>query len=109
VILDKLNVFIRDVILECRSIAIEYGINLAQEKLEKPLLTISKVSDGQLISTLQDIYQGRMTEIESLNLEIARLAEDIGKSDSVCKTKLAELVFGKTQLAMAAKSSTDAG
>jgi 2-dehydropantoate 2-reductase len=35
-----------------------------------------RISTGskQLISTLQDIRNGRQTEIESLNLEIARLA-----------------------------------
>jgi 2-dehydropantoate 2-reductase len=37
-------------------------------------MLISKRSDGQLISTLQDIRSGRQTEIEFLNLEIARVA-----------------------------------
>jgi 2-dehydropantoate 2-reductase len=38
------------------------------------IMRISRASDGQLISTLQDIRTGRKTEIEFLNLEIARVA-----------------------------------
>ena len=43
-------------------------------ELVEQIMQISKSSDGQLISTLQDIRSGRETEIEFLNLRMARTA-----------------------------------
>lgn len=38
------------------------------------VLAISKMSDGQKISTYQDILNKRETEIETLNLAVAKAA-----------------------------------
>lgn len=76
------------VIGECVELAGELGLELDQEEIEQRLLFISKHSDGQLISTLQDIRKGRSTEIESLNLEFARLANEAGMPGLVATTRL---------------------
>ena len=48
-------------------------MGLSESELMEQIMLISKGSN-QLISTLQDIKSGRQTEIEFLNLEIARVA-----------------------------------
>ena len=68
---------------------VEFGaLSLDQEGLMEQLFTISRGSEGQLISTLQDIRNGKETEIDSLNLEIARVAENMTPGIDVNKTKL---------------------
>ena len=79
------------VIRECLQVANVLGINLDYETVLQQVLTISKGSDGQLVSTLQDIQNKRQTEIDSLNLEIARLAEDLDIDVSLTKA-LGELI-----------------
>jgi len=76
------------VIEECVSVAAGQGIYLKTDEIIERLLLISKSSDGQLISTLQDIRNKRETEIETLNLEIFRLAVSLNKADAVKETKL---------------------
>lgn len=78
----------RQVIAECVALAGEKGISLDIVAMETMVLTISKKSDGQIISTLQDIRNGRETEIATLNLEIARIARQLGKENMVATTKL---------------------
>ncbi|WP_353719066.1 2-dehydropantoate 2-reductase [Dyadobacter sp. 676] len=91
----------RRVIGECLTIATEKGIRLTPDEIEENLLQISRFSDGQLISTLQDIRNGRRTEIETLNLEVVRLAKELGKLDAVQETRLlGELVRLKAELAL---------
>ncbi len=63
-----------DVVGECVTLTDRLSLGLTQAELMEQILRISKGSDGQLISTLQDIRSGRKTEIEFLNLEIARVA-----------------------------------
>lgn len=71
-------------------------VNLTQVEIMEQLLAISKRSDGQLISTLQDIQAGRKTEIESLNLEIARIAASM--QVKVPKTELlGKMILAKSQ------------
>lgn len=65
----------RDIIAECLEVAKACGVVLTMTEVTDSLLQISRASDGQLISTLQDIRRGRPTEIDTLNLEIARLAD----------------------------------
>ncbi len=60
------------------SIAAKVGVHLNQQEIETGLLNISTASDGQSISTLQDIQKGRHTEIDTLNFELFRLAEEHG-------------------------------
>lgn len=50
------------------------GLDLQESELMDQLLQISARSDGQFISTLQDLRAGRPTEIESLNMEMVRIA-----------------------------------
>jgi len=63
-------------------IAEKSGISLSRQEVETSLINISKASDGQLISTLQDINNGRCTEIATLNFEIARIAQQEGIADA---------------------------
>ena len=78
----------REIIKECVELARAFGINLDKVEIEEKLLFLSQKSEGQLISTYEDIRKKRRTEIESLNLEIARLADKIGKPHITIKTKL---------------------
>jgi 2-dehydropantoate 2-reductase len=62
-------------------------------------LLISERSDGQLISTYNDIRKKRRTEIESLNLEMAKLAKSIGEPELVPYTKAFGLmILAKSEL-----------
>lgn len=61
-------------ISECIAVAALEGIQLTAEEVTESLLLISQFSDGQLISTLQDIRNKRPTEIDTLNLAIASIA-----------------------------------
>lgn len=89
----------KEIVRECISISVEAGVNLSEAEVIENILLISKSSDGQFISTLQDINNKRPTEIESLNLEIARLARQFGKENLVTQTKqLGELVKLKSEL-----------
>ncbi len=73
---------------ECVTLAHKLGIILEQKEIEERLQLISKRADGQLISTYEDIRNKRRTEIDSLNLEISRLANEIGMSELVTNTRL---------------------
>jgi len=64
----------RELVSECVTLTDRLNMGLSESELMEQIMLISKRSDGQLISTLQDIRAGRQTEIEFLNLEIARVA-----------------------------------
>lgn len=64
----------REVVRECVTLTDRLNMALSESELMEQIMRISKASDGQLISTLQDIRIGRQTEIEFLNLEVARVA-----------------------------------
>ncbi|GAB3713619.1 2-dehydropantoate 2-reductase [Spirosoma flavus] len=78
----------RDIIRECVTVAGEVGVLVDRLDIEQRLLQISQRSDGQLISTLVDINHGRETEIDTLNLAVAHLAERIGKPELAIRTRL---------------------
>lgn len=59
---------------ECLTVTDRLGLELDGRGLLDQILAISRRSDGQLISTLQDIRRGRETEMQYLNLEIVRVA-----------------------------------
>jgi 2-dehydropantoate 2-reductase len=87
------------VITECAAIAKDDGIDLEVDEVLERLLLISKSSDGQLISTLQDIKNKRPTEIETLNFEIVNMARKSNKENAVANTKLlGELTRLKSEL-----------
>jgi 2-dehydropantoate 2-reductase len=67
----------REVVRECVALTDRLTMGLREDELIEQLLRISKTSDGQLISTLQDIRSGRPTEIAFLNLAIARVAASL--------------------------------
>lgn len=86
----------RTVIAECIAVARTQGISLTASEVEESLLKISRLSDGQFISTLQDIRAKRKTEIDTLNFEMVRMAGNI----EVPNTKLlGELVRIKAGMA----------
>ncbi len=67
--------------------------------MEESLLQISRSSDGQLISTYQDILNKRETEIGTLNLEIAAIAKKWNKQNDIRETcLLGELTLLKSKL-----------
>ena len=78
----------REIICECLAAAAGCGIVLTEVDVIEQVLKISRGSDGVLISTLQDIRAGRPTEIEALNLEIARIASTLNPPLSLPKTEL---------------------
>jgi 2-dehydropantoate 2-reductase len=93
------------IIAECISISTALGVELEANEVLESLLHISKSSEGQLISTLQDINNNRLTEIDTLNLEIARIAASLGKANLVQETKvLGELVKIKSELSLNEKT-----
>ena len=63
----------RQLVKECITLTDRLDVGLNESEVMQQIMRISTGSK-QLISTLQDIRNGRQTEIESLNLEIARLA-----------------------------------
>lgn len=87
------------IINECVLIASHSDAILQPEKVRETLLSISRASDGQLISTLQDIRNHRPTEIDTLNLEVAAIAGSFGLQNEVTITRtLGELTALKSKL-----------
>jgi 2-dehydropantoate 2-reductase len=87
----------REVVRECITLTDRLKMGLSESELMEQIMRISKGSDGQLISTLQDIRSGRPTEIEFLNLEIARVAASMQPSLLLPRVEL----LGKMILAKA--------
>ncbi len=87
------------VIKECVAVSEKVGIDLDVATVEKKVLMISKRSDGQFISTLQDIRNHRQTEIDTLNFEIVRIATELNIESLCTETKLlGELTIAKSAL-----------
>jgi 2-dehydropantoate 2-reductase len=78
----------RDLVRECVSLTDRLGLGLGEGELMEQLLLISRRSDGQLISTLQDIRAGRSTEIAFLNAAIARAASALQPNLSLPRVAL---------------------
>ena len=78
----------RELVRECVRLTDRLDLGLGERELIEQVLLISTRSDGQLISTLQDIRVGRQTEIESLNLEIARVAASMQPSIELPRVEL---------------------
>jgi 2-dehydropantoate 2-reductase len=96
---EKARQIARRIIVECTTIAITKGITLEAAEVENSLLQISRLSDGQEISTLQDIRNKRETEIETLNPAVVRIAESLGMGEQVTETRLlGDLVKLKAEL-----------
>lgn len=99
------GIFIRDataaalaheIVRECIALAAAQGIHLTETELMDRIMAISRGSDGVLISTLQDIRQGRETEMEALNLALARIASGMNPQMDLCRTEmLGRMVLAK--------------
>lgn len=76
------------VINECANLAKAYKIPVEEQIVLNKFLDASKQANGHSISTMQDIKFKRKTEIDSLNLEVARLAMKINKPELVKHTQL---------------------
>ena len=83
-------------VAECLRVAEEQGINISQKEVMDCLLLISRSSDGQFISTLQDIRNHRPTEIATLNLAIAGMAKT--EQETIRTQLLGELILLKSQI-----------
>jgi 2-dehydropantoate 2-reductase len=102
------GIFIRDsmvagiaveILRECIAVTRGLGMDFKEEELMEQLMMISRRSDGQLISTLQDLKKGNETEIEFLNLAIAKIAAGLEPPVEVGRTKvLGELILKKSEL-----------
>jgi 2-dehydropantoate 2-reductase len=88
----------KTVIAECLTVAEAHGINLTPEIVLENILAISKMSDGQKISTYQDILNKRETEIDTLNLAVAKAGELKGMPKLSATTLLGEMVKIKSEL-----------
>ena len=88
----------REVIRECLSVARHHGVQLTEDDVIQNVLAISKSSDGQKISTYQDILNKRKTEIESFNFAVADVAIRIGSVSVPMTSLLGQLVKIKSQL-----------
>ncbi|MCX2452533.1 ketopantoate reductase [Pedobacter sp. PLR] len=89
----------KTVISECVAVAKESGIQLTIDEVLQNVLAISKMSDGQKISTYQDILNKRETEIETLNFAVAKAAG--GKNHVPVTALLGELTKIKSELSRA--------
>ncbi|WP_221393001.1 ketopantoate reductase family protein [Dyadobacter sp. NIV53] len=88
----------KKVIGECIEIAEENSIHLTMDSLVQNVLNLSKMSDGQKISTYQDILNKRETEIETLNLAIARIASVNNRINVPVTALLGELIKIKSEI-----------
>jgi 2-dehydropantoate 2-reductase len=96
---EKALMIARRIIAEGVVIAAAKNILLDKADVERRLLLISQFSEGQLISTYQDIRNKRRTEIESLNIAISDMAIELSQEDLVKETRLlGELVLIKSAL-----------
>jgi 2-dehydropantoate 2-reductase len=101
------GVFVRDeetakvawrLVKECITLTDRLNVGLSETEVREQIIRISTGSK-QLISTLQDIKNGRQTEIESLNLEIARLAASLQPPLYLPQTELlGKIILAKSVL-----------
>lgn len=90
----------RQVVHECVPVANRLGIALDAQEIVEQILSISRKSSGQLISTLQDIHARRETEIGHFNLEICREAQALTPPLHLALTQaLGLLTQGKAAIA----------
>lgn len=88
-----------EVIQECVAVAKAKGVSLSEAVMMEHVMKISRGSEGVLISTLQDINNGRETEIEHLNLTVARIASELRPPLNVLKTEvLGRMILAKSRL-----------
>jgi 2-dehydropantoate 2-reductase len=95
---EKVAQLAKEIVGECLVLAEAKGVSLAEPELMEQILRISNGSAGVLISTLQDIRNGRETEIESLNLEMAQMTSFIKPQIALTRTEfLGKMVLAKSK------------
>lgn len=88
----------REIVEECVTLTDRLDVELTEGAVMEQLMQISARSEGQLISTLQDIRNGRQTEIEFLNIEMARIAASLNPELHLLKTELlGKMIVAKSQ------------
>lgn len=101
---DAVTGLARQLVSDCLAVTGRLGMDLDATEVMSQIAAISRRSDGQLISTLQDIRHGRQTEMQYLNLEIARVASTMQPPLPIPRIELlGTLVVAKSLLAMRAK------
>lgn len=88
----------KTVIFECLMVAKQYGIGLTMDEVLQNIIAISKMSDGQKISTYQDILNKRETEIDTLNFAVAKAALTSGIGSVPVTALLGEMIKVKSDL-----------
>lgn len=89
----------RGVVRECVALTERLDLGLGEGELMEQLLLISARSDGQLISTLQDLRGGRPTEIAFLNVAIAEAGAALRPPLALPQVRLlGELIAAKSAL-----------
>lgn len=89
----------KSVVKECIPVANRAGIEISTKEIIEEIIAISKMSAGQLISTLQDIRAHRETEMNYFNLEICRLAKEMKMQTDLSLTRmLGALAIKKAEL-----------
>ena len=92
----------KEITHEIAMVAKSKKIIIDEEYILEQVKFISNASSGQLISTLQDIQNGRETEIDSLNLAISTLANE--NNLHTPKTKiLGDLIKIKSRISLEQK------
>lgn len=93
------------IIIDCITVAKSSGLTLELEEVIKTVLMISKSSEGQLISTYQDIINKRETEIDSLNFALTSIATNLEMSNSVREVRLlGQLIKLKSELSSTSRN-----
>lgn len=91
--------FAEDMMQTCLLIAAQKGIEFSLEELKSGLVEISKFSDGQDISTWQDIKNGRPTEIQFMNHVLVKYAKECGLEKQVTTIEiLGKLIEMKSKI-----------
>lgn len=89
----------RDLVRECLTVTDKLDLGLAEDEMMDQIMRISSRSSGQLISTLQDIRLGRPTEMEFLNLGVARIAASLQPAVHLPRTEfLGRIVLARSNL-----------
>lgn len=85
----------RELVSECVPVANQVGIPLTVEEVLEQIGSISKRSEGQRISTLQDINAKRETEIRFFNRSICEIASRLNPPLSLPRTEVMGLLVEK--------------
>jgi len=96
---DRVLALAKKVIAECTQVAQAKGVVVSNEEVLESVLLISRRSDGQFISTLQDIREGRPTEIGTLNAAVVKIAAELNLRMGLPATSLlGELTTLKSEI-----------